>query len=196
VGSVIFLYIAISIITVGSVDEKTLMEAKDYALAIAVQPTMGKAGFIIVAIAAILSTFSAIIATVYGNARLGAFLAKKSELPKTFSKKHKDIPMIGVVAVSLFSLILANSMELKEVAIVASGGFLLIFTTVNLSAIILRKQIGANTFITILATILSLISLVVLMLYTYLQDIIALYVFVGFLFFSCLISLFYKKTNA
>jgi len=67
---VIALYILISIITVGSVPEDVLMQAKDYALAVAAKPSLGHAGFVIVASAALLSTFSAINATIYGNARL------------------------------------------------------------------------------------------------------------------------------
>jgi len=40
---VIALYILISIITVGSVPEDTLMKAKDYALAVAAKPALGHA---------------------------------------------------------------------------------------------------------------------------------------------------------
>ncbi|MEJ2373056.1 MAG: APC family permease, partial [Sulfurimonas sp.] len=79
--SVIGLYIFIAIITVGSVDEKALLEAKDYALAIAAKPSLGELGFILVSFTALLATFSAINATIYGNARLGYIIAVDGELP-------------------------------------------------------------------------------------------------------------------
>ncbi len=56
---VILLYILIAVITVGTVLENQLMEAKDYALAVAAKPALGQVGFTIVAIAALLATFSA-----------------------------------------------------------------------------------------------------------------------------------------
>ena len=80
--SVIILYLLIAIITIGTVDEKTLMEAKDYALAIAAKPALGQIGFVIVSITALLATFSAINATIYGNGRLGYILAIKRRTPK------------------------------------------------------------------------------------------------------------------
>jgi hypothetical protein len=40
--------------------------AKDYALAVAAKPALGQGGFAIVSLAALLATFSAINATIYG----------------------------------------------------------------------------------------------------------------------------------
>ena len=74
---VVALYILIAIITVGSVSEEVLVKAKDYALAAAAEPSLGNIGFKLVAFAALLSTFSAINATIYGNARLGYMIAKE-----------------------------------------------------------------------------------------------------------------------
>ena len=73
---VIALYVLIAAVTVSTVPEAALLKAKDYALAVAAKPAMGQTGFTLVAVAALLATFSAINATIYGNARLGYTLAK------------------------------------------------------------------------------------------------------------------------
>ncbi len=91
---VITLYILISIIIVGNVPEDALLKAKDYALAIAAKPSLGDIGFTLVASAALLSTFSAINATIYGNARLGFIIAKDGRLPKDLAKERDSIPDI------------------------------------------------------------------------------------------------------
>ncbi len=106
---VIFLYVLIAIITVGTVPENQLILAKDYALAVAAQPALGKIGFTIVSIAALLATFSAINATIYGNARLGFILAKEGELPESLDKVNRDIPTVGVVIILILSLLIANT---------------------------------------------------------------------------------------
>lgn len=124
---VIILYILVSLVTVGTVTLDIIVKAKDYALAEASKPALGHFGFTLVAITALLATFSAINATIYGNARLGFVLAKDGELPDIFMRKAWSKPVWGVLLVGGLSLLLANLFNLTAIAILGSGGFLLIF---------------------------------------------------------------------
>ncbi len=193
VSIVIILYILISIVTVGTVDETALLEAKDYALALAAKPALGQIGFSLVAVAALLSTFSAINATIFGNARLGYIIAKDGELPTLFEYEKGKIPIMGVFLTVICSLTLANSINLNDIAIIASAGFLLIFFIVNISALKLSNKIGANKFIVLVSSALSLMALVTLMIKTYNTDIKAVVIFVTFIIISFLFELFYGK---
>lgn len=67
---VIFLYIIIAVVTVGSLPFQKIATAQDYVLAEAAKPMLGKAGFTIITIAALISTFSAINASLYGGSRV------------------------------------------------------------------------------------------------------------------------------
>ena len=195
-GSVIFvilLYILIAIISVGTVPEAQLLEAKDYALAIAAKPALGQVGFTIVAIAALLATFSAINATIYGNSRLSYILAVEGELPKVLTRSKRDIPFMGVIFTLGFSLLLANSIDLNAIAIIGSASFLLIFFVVNVAAFKLRKEIRANTFITLTASLLSLSALSILLFYTYKSNPNAIYIFLAFIAISYLFELLYGR---
>ena len=190
---VILLYVLISIVTVGVVPESQLLEAKDYALAIAAKPALGQVGFTIVAIAALLSTFSAINATIYGNARLGFFLANEGELPKVLSKEKKGIPNIGVWVTSILSLFLAISIPLTEIAIIASAGFLLIFAIVNISAFKLAKEIKANKVVLFFSILCSVLALITLLFHTYSSNPKAVVVFIAFMVFSISFEYLYGK---
>ncbi len=190
---VILLYVLISLVTVGVVPEDQLMQAKDYALAIAAKPALGQIGFTIVAIAALLSTFSAINATIYGNARLGFFLAKEGVLPKVLSKEKRNIPNIDIFVITFLSLIIANTIELTEIAIIGSAGFLLIFAIVNMAALKLSHTIGANKVIVSVAIISSFAALITLLLHTYSSNPRAIWVFVSFISISILFELFYGR---
>ncbi len=195
-GSVIFviiLYILISIVSVGVVPEAQLLEAKDYALAIAAKPALGQIGFTIVAIAALLSTFSAINATIYGNARLGFFLANEGELPKFLNKEKKGIPNVGVFVTSILSTILAISIPLTEIAIIASAGFLLIFAIVNISAFKLSSEIKAKRGILFFSILFSILALITLLIHTYSSNPRAVVVFGSFIFISILFEWLYGK---
>lgn len=188
---VIALYIVIAAITVSSVSESELLVAKDYALAVAAKPALGQTGFIIVAMAALLATFSAINATIYGNARLGFTLAKEGELPEVFDHEVWSQPVSGVLFTATLSLIIANTIELSEIAIIGSAGFLLIFTLVNAAAYKERRRIGGIGAIYLVATLLSLAALIVLLGHTYEKNPYALLVFGGFMAIAVVFELLY-----
>ena len=190
---VILLYVLISIITVGSVSEEVLMKAKDYALAEAAKPALGQTGFVIVSSAALLSTFSAINATIYGNARLGYRIAKDGKLPHALMSSKNNVPFNGVIYTTLFSLILANSINLTEIAIIGSASFLLLFFIVNLSAYTLRTEIHASSWITIVSSLLALSALITLMLHTYNSNPHAVIIFGAFILISLLFELIYGR---
>jgi len=190
---VIALYVLISIVAVGVVPEAQLMEAKDYALAIAAKPALGQVGFTIVAVAALLSTFSAINATIYGNARLGFFLAREGVLPHVLSNEKKSIPTVGVWVTSVLSFILASSISLTEIAIIASASFLLIFMIVNLSAFKVAKTIHANRIILFFSTLFSALALITLLLHTYKTNPNALILFFAFVQTSVAFEWIYGK---
>jgi len=192
---VIALYVLISVITVGNVDEATLMKAKDYALAVAAQPSLGHTGFVIVASAALLSTFSAINATIYGNARLGYIIAKDGKLPRSLMDEEKGsgVPFKGVLYTTLLSLILANSIDLTEIAIIGSAGFLLIFFLVNISALKLYKTIEASRFVLMVSSGFSALALITLLYHTYSSNPNAIMIFMGFIITSMLFELIYGR---
>jgi amino acid transporter len=191
---VILLYVLISVITVGSVSEDALMKAKDYALAIAAEPALGHIGFVVVASAALLSTFSAINATIYGNARLGYIVAKDGKLPRSLMDEEKSgVPFKGVLYTTVLSLFLANTIDLTEIAIIGSAGFLLIFFLVNMSAYRLRKEIEANSFLVILSSLSAFLALVTLLYHTYNTNPHAVIIFGTFIMISVLFELIYGR---
>jgi len=190
---VIALYIVISVITVGTVPEDQLLMAKDYALAVAAKPALGQTGFIIVAVAALLATFSAINATIYGNARLGYILAREGELPEVLEEERRNIPDMGIGIVTLLSLIIANLIDLTEIAIIGSAGFLLIFSIVNISAYKLHKTIDANKWIILTACVASSAALVTLLVHTCSSNPAGIWVFMLFIGISVIFELIYGR---
>ncbi|MEM7012014.1 MAG: APC family permease [Verrucomicrobiota bacterium] len=193
VGSVIALYMVVAAVTVGSVDTETIIKAKDYALAEAARPSLGQAGFILVSVSALMATFSAINATIYGNARLGFTLATEGELPGALGKRVWHRPVNGVVVTMLISALLANTIDLEAIAILASAGFLLIFAAVSAAAFRLGPAIGANRIITALATLASSGALLALLISSANENLHALFVFGGLIVIAFLFELIYPK---
>ncbi|NLS12602.1 amino acid permease [Vibrio sp. SM6] len=191
--AVLVLYVGISMITVGTLSESEIKNAKDFALAEAARPALGEFGFKLVAAAALLATFSAINATLYGNARLGFMLAKERELPKALEKKIWNDSYLGILIVGFITLVMANAIDLTAISIIGSAGFLLIFAAVNLAAFRLSQEIGCNRFIAIIAFVFSLAALVILFVTTWNTSPHALAIFAAFVGFSLIFEAVYGR---
>jgi len=131
VGFVVALYVLVALVTVGNLPVAKIVAAQDYALAEAARPFLGQAGFTLIAVAAMLSTASAINATLYGAARLSYCIARDGELPSELERKVWGQPVEGLLITAALTLLVANAFDLTSIATLGSGGFLLIFAAVN-----------------------------------------------------------------
>ena len=129
---VIGLYVAISAVTVGNLSPETIAEARDYALAEAARPFLGAAGFAIITVAALLSTASAINATLFGSARVIHVASEESEFPKLLSESSRsNRPIRALILTSALTLVIANLVDLSGISLMGSAGFLIVFASVN-----------------------------------------------------------------
>jgi amino acid transporter len=131
VGFVIVLYVLVSLVTVGNLTVDRIVAAKDFALAEAARPSLGQTGFTLIAVAAMLSTASAINATLYGAARLSYCIARDGELPAVLEHKVWGKPMEGLLITAGLTLLVANVFDLTSISTLGSAGFLVIFAAVN-----------------------------------------------------------------
>lgn len=141
VGLVVLLYVAISVVVVGNQALDAIAGARDYALAEAAKPFLGQTGFTLIAVAALLSTFSAINATLYGSSRLCYTIAKEGELPAELERQMRGAPLEGLVVTSVLALVLADVADLSAISTLGSAGFLSVFAAVNAANI---KEGGAS----------------------------------------------------
>ncbi len=159
VGFVIALYVLIASVAVGTLPVDKIVQAKDYALAEAARPFLGETGFRLVAVAAMLSTASAINATLYGTARLSYIIAKDGELPAVLEKKIWNRPLEGLLITSGATLVVANLVDLSNISTMGSMGFLLIFAAVNAAHAKLADQTGGKRWISLAGVALCLAAL-------------------------------------
>ncbi|PNX49834.1 MAG: amino acid transporter, partial [Thermoplasmata archaeon M9B1D] len=190
---VIGLYILISFVTVGNLSVGDIVAAKDYALAQSARPFLGNGGFILIAIAALFSTSSAINATLYGTARVSYIIAKDGELPKILDRKVWNRPIEGLIITMIITLFIANFFDLSSISVMGSAGFLLIFAAVNAANVKLYKETMSRRWISIFGTMACLVAFMVLLWQRSLShpsNLILLVVMIGF---SFIIEIIYKK---
>ncbi len=165
VTTVIFIYVLVSIVAVANLSYEDVQKYQDYALAIAAKPFLGQAGFVLIGIAALLSTASAINATLYGSARVSYLIAKFGELPKELTKRVWKHATEGLVILAILTVIFATTFNLENISVAGSLGFLIIFAGVNLANFKLATYTASNKFISLIAFVLCVISIGVLIFY-------------------------------
>lgn len=190
--TVIILYILIAIITVGSVSFDEIGKAQEYVLAVAAEPMLGKVGFTIISVTALISTFSAINATLYGGSRVNYELAIDDELPHAFTKIFWNQP-IGLLVTAILTLFIANTLNLESISTAGSAGFLLIFALVNLSNYRLAKITQSKKYISLIGTIICFIALFALIFQQYETNRIGVYAVIGIFTVAYFVEFLYKK---
>ena len=88
----------------------------------------------LVAVAAMLSTTSAINATMYGTARLSWTIARSGELPEALEQQVWNRPIEGLLVTTVLTLVVGNVFDLSRISVMGSAGFLVVFTAVNAAA--------------------------------------------------------------
>lgn len=166
-GSVVFviiLYALIGIVCVGRLSIPMLEQDGSHALSAVAHTFWGHFGFILIAIAAMLATASAINATLFGVAKMTYEVAKTGEMPKSFQRTFRNIPAEGMIVLTILAGLVANFADITMISTTGSAGFLTLFFFVNLACFKLRRQVHASRIICGLAmagTLVALISLFV-----------------------------------
>ncbi len=192
---VILLYLCIGIVAIGNLSISEFAVAKDYALAQSALPFFGKGGFILISIAAMIASASAINAALYGSAKVSYIVAKDGELPQFLDRTVVGKPMEGLLVLSLLILIVVNFFDIENISIMASAGFLLIFAAVNWAHIKLAKQTQGRKWISFagfLSCMIACASIISYRLHTAPQKIFAL---LGIVLIAFLIEWIYRKLS-
>ncbi len=158
------IYLLVSLVAVGNLLPAEINANREYALAVAAKPFLGHAGFVLIGLGALLSTASAINATLFGTARLGKVMAEYAALPHVFSlrEKTRDIPWVSLCAITGVTLVFVNFADLTIISSFASSTFLLVFASINFSALRLHGKIGITPAVPLAGLLCCLASWLVL----------------------------------
>jgi APA family basic amino acid/polyamine antiporter len=135
------IYVAVVLVSVGILDYQTLGTSAAPLVLIA-QKVLGSYGLLFVLIAGLLSTISALNATVLAAARQTYAMGRDGYLPGKIFRLHPKFktPYTAIAAVGVVILVFTISGEVEFVAHLANFCYLFALILVNLSVIMLRKK--------------------------------------------------------
>lgn len=132
---VILLYMGIAWVTTGALGSETIQQHKETVLAFVVEPVLGQVGVVAVLVAAVVSTASAIHATLFATARLGDRVADDGELPSALQRwRSGGVPVAFLALLALVAAGVQFFGSLHQITSFSSLVFLVVFAIVNAAA--------------------------------------------------------------
>tara|TARA_R110002111_G_scaffold185031_3_gene250948 strand:+ start:76466 stop:77794 length:1329 start_codon:yes stop_codon:yes gene_type:complete len=158
------IYFGVAFVAIGNLTPIEIAAARAYSLAIAAESALGNAGGVLVDLAALLATSSAINATAFGASRMMAEMATEKRMPLRFSFRNRtNVPWIAVVALTVISGAFTLLGSLKTITIFSSLTFLLISTAVSVANLKLRSITKSNLWLILLGIALMLTTISLLL---------------------------------
>ncbi|NIA27041.1 MAG: amino acid permease [Desulfobulbaceae bacterium] len=166
IAIVVIVYVALSIIAIGSISVEELIAAEEYALAVAVQPSLGNVGRTLVSVAALLATSSAINATMFGASRMMAEMASDDAAPIAFSFRSRvDVPWIAMLTITVLAIGLTALGGLELIAAFSSMTFLIVSLAVSIANFRLRHQTKSRPVFIVTGIALLLATIAIMAIY-------------------------------
>lgn len=169
-GVTTLLYVAIALGVFGTLTVDQVIEFGPTAIAEAVRPTLGDAGFAAMAVAALLATSSSVTATLYASEGLTSALAEVGQFPTVFGTTSRLGRHGGLWITTVATLLFVNVFDLGALASIGSAVSLAVFVLVGVAAIRLRETIAAHLSVLLAGVLFSVLVLLVFAVDTYRND--------------------------
>ena len=144
----VFIYLMILLVCIGAIQPESgkswqfLGQHQETAIARAAQNFMSSIGVVLIIFGGLLSTISALNATILASSRVAYSMSRDKMLPRSLSTIHskRRTPHIAIAVTGAIVLVMALLFPIQVIGSAASVMFLLTFTLVNLSLIALRRK--------------------------------------------------------
>lgn len=196
IGIVMLLYVGVAVAVFGNLRLDDIVRAKDYAMAEAARPLLGRAGFTIIAIAAVMSAASSINANLYSTAKMTYLLARDGELPEFEARRVWRAGTGGLFTTTGLILLMANLLDLSRITALGSMIYLIVYAAVHLGHWRwLTAETGAKSAVVMLALATNLAVLLVFGAQTARDAPFVLYLLAVLVVSSLLVELYMKRVR-
>lgn len=154
------LYVAVAVCVFGTLPVSEVIAAGPRALAVAAEPTLGQAGYVMMTCAALLATASTVTAMLYSSVGLTRALASSGTFPPAFGPGTRLGRHGGLLLTAGLMALLVTGLSVGALASVGSAVSLAVFVLVAVAAFRLRTELGASPALTAVAVAVSGVVLV------------------------------------
>jgi len=152
-GIATIIYVAIALGVFGTLSVDKVISSGGTAIAVAAEPTLGRAGYWLMTVTALFATAGATNAGLYPAQGLSERLAETGQFPALMARRLGGRLSNGLLIQAVVCLILALAFNLDAIASIGSAVALLIFTFITLAHLRIRSETGARLPILVLAIV-------------------------------------------
>jgi amino acid transporter len=193
IATVIYVAVALGVFGTLTVDE--VIASGGTALAVAAEPTLGRAGYWLMTVTALFATAGATNAGLYPAAGLCEELAANGQFPPTLGRRIWSRVPAGLLITAVMSSVLAVGFDLNAIASIGSAVALVVFSLVTAGHIRVRSETGANGLVLVLGVATAVIVLVAFAVTTLVDEPATAVALVVILVLSVVLDLWWKSVR-
>ena len=163
------IYVGVSLGVFGTLTVDEVIESGGTAIAVAAEPTLGRAGYWLMTVTALFATAGATNSGLYPAPGLFQDMAAKGQMPPALGGKLGSRVPVGLALTSVLAIVLAVGFDLDAIASLGSAIALVMFTMISVGHLRIRNETGANLPVLLLA-IASTVTVLVAFTFTTLVD--------------------------
>jgi amino acid transporter len=195
-GIATVIYVAIALGVFGTLTVEKVVASGGTALAVAAEPTLGKAGYWLMSVTALFATAGATNAGLYPAPGLCERLAETGQFPPLMARKIGGRASAGLLIQAAVCLILAVLFKLDAIASIGSAVALLIFTLITAAHLRIRAQTGANAVVLVIAIAAAAVVLVTFIFTTLIHEPASMITLLAILLLGIVLDYGWKRTRA
>ena len=152
-GIATVIYVAVALGVFGTLTVQEVIDSGGTAIAVAAEPTLGRAGFWMMTVTALFATSGATNAGLYPAAGLCDDMVRRRQFPPALGERFGRRAPAGLLLTAVLSIVLAVGFDLNSIASLGSALALLVFSFVSLGHLRVRQDTGANVVMLLLALV-------------------------------------------
>lgn len=158
IATVIYVAVAIGVFGTLTVDE--VIDSGGTALAVAAEPTLGRAGYWMMTVTALFATAGATNSGLYPATGLCEEMASAGQFPPALGRRVAGRAGAGLLLTAGAAMVMAIGFDLNAIASIGSAVALLVFTLVSVGHMRVRSETGASGVVLALAVASTVVVLV------------------------------------
>ena len=195
-GIATVIYVAIALGVFGTLTVEQVISSGGTALAVAAEPTLGKAGYWLMSVTALFATAGATNAGLYPAEGLSERLAETGQFPGLMARRLGGRASVGLLIEAAACLVLALLFNLDAIASIGSVVALLIFTLITAAHFRVRTETGANVVILAVAIVAAGVVLLTFVFTTLIHEPASMVTLLAILVLSVALDFGWKRVHA
>jgi amino acid transporter len=194
-GIATVIYIAVSLGVFGTLTVSEVIASGGTALAVAAEPTLGRAGYWMMSITALFATAGATNAGLYPAVGATEEMAAKGQLPPAAADRLAGRAPVGLVVTAAAAIVLAIGFDLNSIASIGSAVALLVFTLITAAHLRIRSETGARASLLVTGVASTVLVLLAFVFTTLVEEPATAATLVGILVLSVVADWWWKRTR-